>query len=212
MQLATQHLTQQTVKQVFTHWSSATALLLFQFLMKYIELISISFFIIFTIACIFHQIFKFRNTVKKYDYLKILPVWTFFSPNPIQHDYHLLFRDRVEDSVLQWKQVNFIKKKNIVSPIWHPERRLKKKLIAISNLFNKEIRNYKREKGEIPKAKDLVNIAAYQICLEIAMKQPTSSNEYTHRQFMIAKTNGTHIPSKPEIFIISLYHRIPKND
>ena len=96
----------------------------------------------------------------------------------------------------------------MMSAIWHPERRLKKKIIAISNLFNKEIQKYKKENNEIPSAKDLAYTPAYRICLEITLQQSALDKTYTHRQFMIAKTNGSFIPSKPEIFFISLYHRI----
>ncbi len=44
--------------------------------------------------------------IRRYDYLGLIPVWSFFSPNPLTHDITLLYRvEASNQSVGQWQPV-----------------------------------------------------------------------------------------------------------
>jgi len=180
--------------------------------MTTIEFCITLFLVLFTIVCGVYQLHSHRSLIKKYDFLRIVPVWTFFAPTPLSHDFHLMYRDILTDKKQKWIQIKMIKSKSLFTFIWHPERRLKKKLIAISNLIGLEIKKYKDIHGEIPSAKDLESTFPYKMCLDIIMNEPILKSGKNFRQFMIAKTKGTHIPSKPEIFFVSVFHQIQNND
>ena len=171
-----------------------------------IEIVLVIFFSLFFLISVLYQFFSLRKKIRKYDYLNIIPTWTFFAPNPVKHDYHLLYRNKENNNVSKWKEVPLIKKKNNFSFIWNPERRIKKSLLAIANSLGLEIRNYKKLHDKLPNASYLVSSVAYQTCLNIVLEAPISKK--VERQFMIVQSKGMITDEKPEIILISLFHKI----
>lgn len=66
----------------------------------------------------------------------ILPIYTFFSPNPGKVDSHLLYRDNlVNQDNTDWKEVVTIVKRPSHHFIWNPNKRVNKLVIdALSEL------------------------------------------------------------------------------
>jgi hypothetical protein len=76
--------------------------------------------------------------------LKILPVYTFFSPNPGKVDSHLLIRDSISsdnDHLTEWKEIITINKRQVYNFVWNPDKRINKMVIdALAEL--RSINNY----------------------------------------------------------------------
>lgn len=50
--------------------------------------------------------FSWFQRFRQYDSFSLLPIWSFFAPNPGQSDYHLVFRDRQHDgSHSEWSEI-----------------------------------------------------------------------------------------------------------
>jgi hypothetical protein len=65
--------------------------------------------------------------IEKYDLFMLLPRWTFFAPMPGMSDYHLLYRDQLEDDRLSdWVEIPITEERKLYSFIWNPEKKSKK--------------------------------------------------------------------------------------
>ena len=62
--------------------------------------------------------------------LGLIPIWTFFAPNPGMTDYYLLYRDRLPDGSLDnWRKVDLKKSENgLRLALWNPTKRKHKAL------------------------------------------------------------------------------------
>src|SRR5690348_12432463 len=59
------------------------------------------FFLGWFILSILNQFgFAWFDKITRHDHFSLLPLWTFFAPNPGQSDYHLIYRDRKTDGSL----------------------------------------------------------------------------------------------------------------
>lgn len=171
--------------------------------------ISILLFLItwFTLS-VFYQVPFMKNKLRKFDFFKILPTWTFFSPNPIKHDSHLLYRDRNENKITKWAEIDIVKKNNFISTFWNPEKRVKKNLLSINNSFSEQILLFKNKNDRLPTAKDLENTNAYKVTMSIVLSEKAISTESIDRQFMIIKTYGFICNQEFEVLIVSPFQRL----
>ena len=53
----------------------------------------ITFVLIWLLLTGVYQYRPMTGVIAPYDFLRILPTWTFFAPRPVNYDYHLLVRD-----------------------------------------------------------------------------------------------------------------------
>ncbi len=144
-----------------------------------------------------------------YDVLGLIPIWTFFAPNPGNTDTHLLYRDLYGDgTITQWKELNLVKRRNVLH-IWQPKRRISK---AVVDVFPDLLNNFddnetvtESEFKPLPKTKMLS--FPYILLLNLTcMEQTDIFSE--RRQFAIAKTNGHNWRSEPTVFFVSAFHEI----
>jgi len=67
------------------------------------------------------------SLTERYDLFMLLPRWTFFAPRPGMSDYHLLYRDHMEDGSLDpWIEIPITEERKPFSFIWNPEKKSKK--------------------------------------------------------------------------------------
>jgi hypothetical protein len=65
--------------------------------------------------------------IRRYDPLHLLPVWTFFAPNPGRSDYHVVSRDRLATGErTEWRDALPIPRHTLQASIWNPNKRLVK--------------------------------------------------------------------------------------
>lgn len=73
------------------------------------------------------------RTILSRDLAGILPVWHFFAPTPGGFDYHVVYRDILEDGeVTPWREIDQIAVRPLRSAVWNPEKRTKKALLDVA--------------------------------------------------------------------------------
>lgn len=70
----------------------------------------------------------FGAWISRYDYLLLIPQWSFFAPIPNRADYYLFVRcSRGGDQCLSmWKEVRLANERSWAAFAWNPDRRIRK--------------------------------------------------------------------------------------
>ena len=86
--------------------------------------------------------------IKARDRLSLLPIWTFFAPNPRTRDHDVYFRDRLVDgTITPWHAVcDNCPSLGCVS--WNPRKRLKKAILDMSNFLVRSAHRSLVSKGD----------------------------------------------------------------
>jgi hypothetical protein len=137
------------------------------------------------------------------DICSLIPIWTFFAPNPGCTDVHILYRDRdSEGGIGAWREVEF-GGRNAWHELWSPKRRISKGIIDI-------VPDLTRDTDYTPKApvsKQKVLGFPYLLLLNYVCAQPVDF-QARMRQFAVARTSGFGTESEPEVVFLSAFHHI----
>ncbi len=168
------------------------------------------------ILTVFNQINPLRKSLSfifGYDVLGMIPLWTFFAPNPGDTDTHVLYRDRnVAGNVGAWKEIDPIIRENIFD-CWNPKRRLSKAVVdIIPDLLQSHYSNTNNE--EVIKKTVNKRIALsfpYLLILNYVCMQPRDPFAET-RQFAIARTEGFQGRKEPFVLLLSSFHKFDESE
>ncbi len=168
---------------------------------SYVEVLIISVLSAWFIGSILQQFgFKWFERISAYDAFLLLPIWTFFAPNPGRSDYHVVYRDRRADgSVTAWREVEVAECRRPYTWLWNPEKRSKK---VISD-FVATIATMK--------LRDRASDAAVMLSLPYLLLLNTVCNidtdpGATHRQFVLLETFGFNPTAAPQVLLRSDFH------
>ncbi len=145
--------------------------------------------------------------MSKIDVFNLLPVWTFFAPNPGITDYKLLYRIRKKDGhVSKFKNINLNQRKSILNAFWNPDKRSQKALSDLVQelkqfIFNNEISD--ENQNLIKLTLGYITILNYCTGLE-----KTNDNDADSVQFMILETYGFFEKKDPVLILNSEFHKI----
>lgn len=145
--------------------------------------------------------------VKSWDYLALIPAWSFFAPNPGTRDFELLFRDRLVDGQhTPWKEIER-PVGSFVRAIWNPSKRRQKAVVDMCSLLTRMAAGNRTELGarHVILSVPYLGLLTYVSSLEAG---PLSLS----RQFLIATTFGYHSDKKPEILYISNLHALKEEE
>ena len=157
---------------------------------------------IWFVATVFFQFDAPGLLLSRLDIFRILPRWTFFSPNPGQHDMHLLCRDRTGSGTLsEWLEVDFIATPAAIPVLWNPEKRFAKVLWDCWA----SIQHLGRQEGHNPLY--LPMSGAYIVLLNIALRFPRAEGAF-ERQFALMRSQGFINRTIQPIFV-STFHQLP---
>jgi hypothetical protein len=163
------------------------------------------------IATIFYQFRATADAVNKWNYLSLIPKWTFFAPRPKTTDYHLYYQDRCVGSgtVCDPVAIPLAPSGRIASAlrfIWNPKKRNTKAVIDITGF----ITSYKaRHRRRI--ARDVLVLELYVPYLALlnyvssCAQVPTP--EY-RRRFVVLQTFGYYRTERPVPVLESNFHRV----
>ena len=72
---------------------------------------------------------------RRWDVLGLIPVWTFFAPNPATGDYYIVYRDELASGMrtLWVEAIVSPSQRSLHASIWNPDRRATKALFDISS-------------------------------------------------------------------------------
>lgn len=67
-----------------------------------------------------------RKRMKHYDPLFYVPIWTFFAPEPLVHDFRLIWRERLTDGTIgPWHEIE-PPQDGLLRGLWNPKMRARK--------------------------------------------------------------------------------------
>ena len=157
-----------------------------------------------TVICQFEH-WKLTTVIRTYDPLNLIPLWTFFAPNPGKQDYHLLYRDKEPGGTLSdWVEVDLHEERYLFSFIWNPDKRDKK---VLSDIVQDLIMMIRTDNGERNK-KYLMVTLPYLAILKLVCTRERASSETAYRQFMLAGSYGFNASEAPEFILLSMFHPI----
>lgn len=136
------------------------------------------------------------------DVFGLIPVWTFFAPNPGMTDYYLLYRDRLPDGSLDnWRKVELKQSENgFRLALWNPTKRKHK---ALSDIVSSLIRLAKHRESEA-----LVATVPYILILNFITSRPHSLGT-NGTQFMVLEHSGFSGESeRSRVLMMSGIHRL----
>ena len=148
-----------------------------------------------------NQLFHGRaiKKIKARDLFSLIPIWTFFAPNPGTTDYHLLYRDRsIDGSLSPWREMEG-PQAGAGKALWNPHKRVRKSVHDMCTSLEKMSYKY----PDI--GKWLMLQVPYIALLMHVCSMPVSSLT-ARRQFLVCRTRGVPPAGKPEIVFISLLH------
>jgi hypothetical protein len=138
--------------------------------------------------------------LKRHDYFAMIPVWTFFAPNPGTTDIHLLYRDRLTDgAVTRWKEVPL--HTSFLRVFWNPQKRFQKGLLDLSDDLRRHALNH------VQRAEFILLHTGFIALLTFVTRQPHAPFA-TFTQFVIARSFGYHAETEAEVMFLSNFHRI----
>lgn len=174
------------------------AILLYEIFVAGIFLI----WLIATVICQFEE-WKITSAIRTFDPLNLIPLWTFFAPNPGKQDYHLLYRDKEPGGTIgDWVEVDMHEERYLFSFIWNPDKRDKK---VLSDIVQDLIVTIRSDNGERNK-KYLIVTLPYLAVLKVVCTKERTSVKTAYRQFMLAGSHGFKSTEAPEFILLSMFH------
>jgi hypothetical protein len=146
---------------------------------------------------------QFRNPVgrwiKAHDAFALVPMWTFFAPNPGTRDLRLLWRDRLVDGTLApWHEV-LPPDTGLGRALWHPWKRQRKAVFDAGQLVSL----IAAQNGNDP----LLLVTFPFVMLLAAVCALPASPLSRARQFVILDTTGRDDgPQEPRLLLASHWH------
>jgi len=170
--------------------------------------IVLSFYLLFACLTCLNQLSipRLQRALARIDIFRLLPVWTFFAPNPGVSDYHLVYRCRDKNgNISPFKKVSLRNKKNIANAIWNPGKRSQKAL----NDFVQDIRRMISDNDMDETNEHLLKLSfSYIVTLHYCTELVKQTFEEASVQFMILESFGYFELRKPRLILNSEFHRI----
>src|SRR5438477_2925386 len=105
---------------------------------SYTSIVVVIIYVIWGAATVANQFHSWSPTwLRAVDIFGLIPIWTFFAPNPGMTDYYLLYRDRLPDgSFDNWRKVELKQSENgFRLALWNPTKRKHKALTDMVSLL-----------------------------------------------------------------------------
>ncbi len=136
--------------------------------------------------------------------LGLIPLWTFFAPNPGVHDLHLLYRDKLKGGgVREAYCVPTIDRRCLRHSFWNPEKFRNK---ILSDLAESLVVQYAQIVKDQRNVRIIMLSTAYLVLVNLAMKMPRSP-DVVARQFILARDKTFESHPAREIIFLSEFHR-----
>ncbi|GAA4277265.1 hypothetical protein [Aquimarina mytili] len=174
-----------------------------------VEILIVSFFLIWGIATLFYQFRATEMYISIYNYFSLVPKWTFFAPIPKTTDYVLYYQDydidtdQVFDPVeidLYGNETRFA----ITKLIWNPEKRPLKALTDMTSLLLKYKKKHRRKIDKNSLVLELYTPYIVLVNFVNNYAQPSSQN--CKRRFLIYSTYGYFSTDDPTKTFESYFH------
>jgi len=140
---------------------------------------------------------------RRWDVLGLVPVWTFFAPNPATGDFHVVYRDELgSGECTLWADAgDGPSPRGLRASVWNPDRRATKALFDIAS-------------GLALAANETVNPDAVQLTLPYLALLSFVAGHVGHApgavatQFMLLTDHGMDKPCDPVPVFVSHWHTL----
>ncbi len=156
------------------------------------------------LTCANQPMFASNKWINRHDIFRLVPVWTFFAPNPGVSDYNLLMRAKLTDGrITSFDEIPLRSKKEISSAIFNPRRRLQKALHDHARTIIMQIETdiTEENKQNIKLTFSYISILNY--CAKLPVSPDTS-----FVQFVILESFGYQELREPRLILNSEFHRL----
>lgn len=171
--------------------------------MSDVAIVVVILYVVWVAATAANQFHSWCPTwLRALDIFGLIPVWTFFAPNPGMTDYYLLYRDCLLDgSFDNWRKVELKPSENgLRLAIWNPAKRKQK---AFSDMVSALIRLANERKVEA-----LIVTVPYILILNFITSRPHSLGANS-TQFMVMEHGGfSRDPERSRVLMMSGIHRL----
>lgn len=167
------------------------------------------FFALWLGLCVASQFSTDRiNALKRFDVLQILPIWTFFAPNPGRSDYHVIGRDRLHDGTLTpWRDVLPIPRQDAMSPFWNPRKRRTKVVVdAVATLVDMVGRAKREDRPTATLERTLLISGPYLVLVNIVAHSADHHGDAASFQFAVIERQGFGREGSPVPLVMSPFH------
>lgn len=136
----------------------------------------------------------------------LIPDWRFFAPHPGIHDYHLLYRDELEDgSLTPWKEISSVEERKWTHAFWHPHRRVEKCIFDIS----KELTRFIDECHHDPERPiESVQVSVPYLTLLAHVTEQPHARATARTQFLLSTSAGYDERDEPCAIFLSALHPV----
>lgn len=171
--------------------------------MSHAAIVVVILYAVWCAATIANQFHSWRPVwLKAVNIFGLIPIWTFFAPNPGMTDFYLLYRDRLPDGSLDnWKKIELKGSENgFRVALWNPTKRKHK---ALSDLVCALI-EFVKDRGT-----EAVSVSVpYILILNFITSRPHSLGT-DGAQFMVLEHSGfSGEPNRSRVVLMSGIHRL----
>jgi hypothetical protein len=157
-----------------------------------------------TVWLLFTLIGQFRidkiQRMRRLDLLHLIPQYNFFAPTPGTKDFHLLYRDQLDNETFtDWAEVVDIGPRRWWHAIWNPKRRIKKATFDLTTTLAKELQQY----GPI-----LVKISIPYLLTLSFVSQLSHYKSAIATQFLLMVSDGSVSLKEPVMLFLSDLHNL----
>jgi len=99
----------------------------------------------FFVASALFQIKKIQSIIAKYNFLGLLPNYSFFAPKPLVNDFRLVYK-LVSSEEQEWIEVPMYRRFSLVRVFWHPFKYYNKGMIDTCQFLMQEFRALETKK------------------------------------------------------------------
>jgi hypothetical protein len=173
------------------------------------EMLFFIFSILFFIGSVIVQ-FKTRlaETIRSFDRLSVLPSWTFFAPNPMIHDFKIIYLLRNKDELegpQNWIEIDLKLERKWFHMFWNPHKRFSK---CVIDIIQSLMETYKKlDENSILISIPYLSLSTY-IEAQIELLQDHSLKEGF--QYAVLRNSGYDQHEKEELLFVSAYHCFSK--
>ena len=171
-----------------------------------LSVLVITFLVAWSIVTVLNQMAHTRRWISmltNYDICGVIPIWTFFAPNPGNTDVHLLYRDRSPDGdVTPWRDIA-LERRQSAWEFWNPRRRIGKAVVDVVP----DLMTHTTYEPREPVGKRKVLEFPYLLVLNYVCHQPPDFRA-DMRQFAVARTRGFSTTHDPDIVFLSAFHKL----
>jgi hypothetical protein len=137
--------------------------------------------------------------LRRMDFLGVVPIWTFFAPNPATGDVYLVYRD---DKTRRWTEISVRRpRRSWLASVWNPDRRAAKALFDIAA----EITQASRDS----QSKDAIQLSVpYLTLLRFVGSRAAREPDVNAMQFMLLSDHGLEKKNDPVPVFVSHWHTL----